>query len=173
MRLVFATLLAIGLHAATYGQVVEKKPEASGQERTTNYDDIFGPVYVPKKATVPQPRANPKEPSFSGNDLAEDAKGYDAAHSPGFGVDTANWREAYEKSDRFTRYVLGVLDGVYYAGWRWGRTDLPFETPGGVTHGQIYSVVSKYLREHPEQLHRWKEDLVIEAMAEAFPPKTK
>jgi hypothetical protein len=131
MRLVFATLLAIGLHAATYGQVVEKKPEASGQERTTNYDDIFGPVYVPKKATVPQPRANPKEPSFSGNDLAEDAKGYDAAHSPGFGVDTANWREAYEKSDRFTRYVLGVLDGVYYAGWRWGRTDLPFETPGG------------------------------------------
>jgi hypothetical protein len=167
MRLVLATLLAIGLHVAAHGQGAEKKPEGNGQERTKTFEEIFGP-----SSFEPKPRPNPTDRDSTGNGLADYAKGYEASRSPDFDtkLGTESHSDAIRRAGQFQLYVNGVVDGVYYMSWRWAGF-LPFDIPSGVTNGQIYSIVAKYLREHPEQLHRRKEDLVIEALVEAFPRK--
>ncbi len=45
--------------------------------------------------------------------------------------------------------------------------------PENVTNGQVSDVVIKYLRDHPEERHILAAILVVKAMAEAFPCKSK
>ena len=41
--------------------------------------------------------------------------------------------------------------------------------PKGVTYGQDYLIVVKYIHNHPEQMHKQTSVLVLEALQEAFP----
>jgi hypothetical protein len=159
MRLVLATLLAIGLHAAAHGQ------SEAGREAPP----------TPNRASVP-----PSALDHTGHGLAADAKLYEESHSPGFKSNT-NLKfveDTLHGSIRFMCYVDGVKHGYLHAQdlFTSGHPDFKFPQlnfPAGVTNGQQQAVVAKYLREHPETLHLPAFTLVIEALAEAFPPKTK
>lgn len=43
--------------------------------------------------------------------------------------------------------------------------------PAGGTHGETQAVVMKYLQDHPEYLHRPALDIVVSALASAYPCK--
>jgi len=76
--------------------------------------------------------------------------------------------EAYESGRSFNLdafgfclgYVSGAFDGLGVAG---------VCTPNKVSNGQMVRVVLKYLREHPEELHRDKLLLVSAAYLKAWP----
>lgn len=69
-------------------------------------------------------------------------------------------------------YCMGLAQGI-----RWGVTLQSlfdgqvglFCTPEEVTTEQLRDVVSKYLNDHPEELHFRAEPLVVSALAKAFP----
>lgn len=68
-------------------------------------------------------------------------------------------------------YVVGVfesLDGIPIVGI--GQL---WKEPEGATIGQICSIVSKYISNHPERWNKNASNLVIDALAEAFPLKRK
>jgi len=58
-------------------------------------------------------------------------------------------------------YVVGVMSVMEYI----NVLCLPVES----THAQATLVVQKYLSDHPEKLHLNAEELVIDALQEAFP----
>jgi len=60
----------------------------------------------------------------------------------------------------FTGYVEGVIDAAE------GRS-ICF--PTGVVKGQLHSMASKYLREHPEEWNKSGDELVIRALLPTFP----
>jgi hypothetical protein len=45
--------------------------------------------------------------------------------------------------------------------------------PKGVTYGQDYLIVVKYIHNHPEEMHKQTSVLVLEALREAFPCPAK
>jgi hypothetical protein len=56
-------------------------------------------------------------------------------------------------------YVVGVIEGNV----------LKVCIPDRVTLGQLAQVVKKYMEGHPERLHRWADEIVLEAVAAAWP----
>jgi Rap1a immunity proteins len=101
---------------------------------------------------------------WSGNDLVVMMREYQKimADDP-----TANAPAARN----FIGYVVGVfesLDGIPIVGigQLWKETE-------GVTIGQICSIVSKYLSNHPEKWNNTASGLVVDALSEAFPLKRK
>jgi len=72
---------------------------------------------------------------------------------------------------------LGYIEGVHDAGSlidkatdkRQWDSDWTACVPKGVTAGQLWEVVKKWLREHPADWHYTADSLVANALAEAFP----
>jgi hypothetical protein len=60
--------------------------------------------------------------------------------------------------------ALGYITGVFDLG-----SQIFFQPPGGIVQGQLRQVVIKYLKDHPESLHRPAADLVMEAFQSAWP----
>ena len=95
----------------------------------------------------------------SGNDLLTWWKAYqrfknaDSIHRP-----TSN---TYYQAGMFDGFVLGALNALR-------QHDIDF--PSSVTYGQIYSIVGKYLEDHPEELHLNAFKLVRSALS-VFPPQ--
>lgn len=58
-------------------------------------------------------------------------------------------------------YVVGVMSVMEYMN--------VLCRPAGSTHAQAALVVQKYLSEHPEKLHLTADELVLDALQEAFP----
>jgi hypothetical protein len=65
-----------------------------------------------------------------------------------------------------TAYILGARDGVVFA---WGVGGTPWCFPDGVTNEQTMLVVQKYLRDYPEELHKFAVILTVDALVDAFP----
>jgi Rap1a immunity proteins len=55
----------------------------------------------------------------------------------------------------------------------WNNCDIDFCIPGSATKEQTIDIVSKFLKDHPEQLHENAVDLIMEAMKQAFPCKKR
>jgi len=62
----------------------------------------------------------------------------------------------------FMMYITGVIESPY-------NTRSDFLLPPGVTRNQIYAVVSKYIKEHPEMSGEGAAMLVMKAIIHAFP----
>ena len=70
-------------------------------------------------------------------------------------------------------YNAGKFDG-FIGGIIEAYTFTSFCQPNGVTRGQQFAIVTKYLNDNPEKLHLPARDLIIEAINQAFPcPKDK
>jgi hypothetical protein len=87
------------------------------------------------------------------------------------------WK-AYQRMDTGQVQSGDQWNMGFYMGYVTGLIDVSFDVfniPSGVTGGQIFSVIGKYLDEHPERWHKSAGVLVIEALKEKFPrvPKTK
>lgn len=78
----------------------------------------------------------------------------DTALGGGSGADQVKIRE-------YSAYILGVCDA----------TDILYNLPAQATKGQVISVVSNYLKNHPEQWGESAVVLVVRALKEAFPLK--
>lgn len=61
-------------------------------------------------------------------------------------------------------YVLGVKDS--YNG-------IAFSVEKEVKPSQLFKVVEKYLKNHPEELHDSAIDLIVKALGKAFPEEAK
>lgn len=60
-------------------------------------------------------------------------------------------------------YVIGVYDSLdYFLGSK-------FCAPEHVRKGEIVDVVLKYLNDHPEQLHKSRIDVTVDALKASFP----
>lgn len=71
-------------------------------------------------------------------------------------------------------YLVGVSDGFEVMAGSLGQMDekgakLPFCKPKTFTVSQFQRVVTKYLKDHPEELHFGAAFLVFKALSEAFP----
>jgi Ssp1 endopeptidase immunity protein Rap1a len=93
----------------------------------------------------------------SGLQLKENADAYERMQNPNisFSADPG----AYAQAPLFIGYVNGVTDTAT------GHT-LCFSH--GVTGAQIYSIVSKYLRDHPQEWNQQADELVIRALRTTF-----
>jgi hypothetical protein len=93
------------------------------------------------------------------------------------GYDLKKLGDAYDRSEsgrtededdfdigRFVGYVVGISDA--YGG-------VLFCIPEGVKVGQLASIVTTYLKNHPEKWNQSASELVIDALATAFPCKEK
>lgn len=66
-------------------------------------------------------------------------------------------------------YISGVADGYNIGSIK----DYKVCLPKGVTLGEMALVVNKYFNEHPDYLHNPPEYLIIQALYDAFPCRTK
>ena len=73
-------------------------------------------------------------------------------------------KEAYFGSGFCYGYMMGVANILTWASER-NRICIP----DGVTSGQAVSIVKKYLKENPEELHYTAQSLVAFALIKAFP----
>jgi len=64
-------------------------------------------------------------------------------------------------------YVSGLLDGLAVMGWKGGSTRVCIPQ-SGIDNEQAIRIVVKYLREHPEGLHRSARSLAVAAIGGAF-----
>ena len=89
------------------------------------------------------------------------------------GNDLAKWMVEYEKSNNDNTKDI-YLEGIY-SGYLMGIADttnsISWCTPYNVKTGQLFKIVSKYLHNNPEKLHLYADDLVKQALKEAFPCK--
>jgi hypothetical protein len=127
---------------------------------------------TPSSVTASSVTASNEQPANTGNSLLSDAVGYESTRLPDFKLKygTPFADDAIHKMARFTRYVDGALQG-YEVACLTSNVGMRYDCPSGVTMGQVYAVVAKYLKEHPEKLHQPSAMLVIDALAESFPPK--
>ena len=93
---------------------------------------------------------------FTGNDLAAAMPEWDKM----YGKDT---RADLVKAFYFGAYILGVADA----------TESQYSIPTAAKQGEIIAVVSKYLKNHRGQWSDPAAPLVIKALGEAFPKKSK
>ena len=91
---------------------------------------------------------------YSGNDLVALMREMDRANAGGSEV-------SFVKAREYGAYIVGVFDAVEF------RLDVP----DNVTKGQVIAIVSKYLKNHPEEWSYSGVSLVIKALTEAFPSK--
>lgn len=72
-------------------------------------------------------------------------------------------------------FCLGLMQGIRHTNRAYGVVSktLFCEPEHGVTNGQAARVVTKYLQEHPEQLHESDSGLAMFALMEAFPCNNK
>lgn len=95
---------------------------------------------------------------WSGNDLVERMREWDKEEAGVKGV-------SYADAGIYVGYVAGVFDAL--GGIMWKSQD-------NVTIGQTCSIVSKYLKNHPEMWNKPAVNLIVDALKEAFPlPKKK
>jgi hypothetical protein len=67
-------------------------------------------------------------------------------------------------------YIAAVVDTTKT--WTvWLEMDSPICIPGAVTPGQLKEIFLKRTKDHPEKLHLRASDVVLRAVAEAFPCK--
>ncbi|MHB8881861.1 MAG: Rap1a/Tai family immunity protein [Thermodesulfovibrionales bacterium] len=75
-----------------------------------------------------------------------------------------NTKEAnLEKTAEYIGYIMGVYDA----------TNFLYDIPSGVNKGQILAIVSKYLKDHPQEWNDWASNLVIKAFSDSFSLKKK
>jgi len=67
-------------------------------------------------------------------------------------------------------YVMGITD-AHGTFTDWGEMSPLWCTPDNMSTGQMVRVVTKYLQEHPEDLHLQAASLVSIALRKAFPCK--
>jgi hypothetical protein len=67
----------------------------------------------------------------------------------------------YFDSGMFIGYVTGVMDATHWM----------HSIPTGVMAGQLYAIVSKFLKEHPERWSEPGDSIVIDALKKAFPKR--
>jgi len=94
---------------------------------------------------------------LSGNDLVEPMREYDRF------VDSRSEADATAGAIAFLWYVKGVCEGVVWL------ENVP--EGSGTTGRQAVTIVSKYLKDHPEKWGEPAVSLVIEALKETFPLK--
>ena len=113
-------------------------------------------------------------------------------HTPSFAINGEALKNFCNARDNFSclTFVAGTLDGLKYgsgAGLRIGNKALADEfvrdkidfrilygfcSPReGISNGQMRAIVTKYLNDHPEELHRSGGFLVMQAVVKAFPCK--
>jgi len=86
-----------------------------------------------------------------------------------------NLLEHCETDDSFCfGFVTGAAIGIHVGSGMYGMKirDVVWCVPegaDGISASQHVAVVQKYLRDHPEKLHRPAEELVAEALNQAFP----
>jgi hypothetical protein len=95
--------------------------------------------------------------AYSGNELVEAMRGSDRVNANASGIDYTD----YVLSGEFRAYIHGVCDATRYT----------YNIPDSVTLGQLVAVVSKYLKNHPEEWNDPAVVLVIKALKETFPLK--
>lgn len=66
------------------------------------------------------------------------------------------------QSGLYDGYITGIADLSMYILWC---------PPDGITGGQIQKIVAKYLKSHPEMLHKNADSLVINGLKKPFPCK--
>jgi hypothetical protein len=74
------------------------------------------------------------------------------------------------KKDDDLGYRSGAYDG-YVSGVADLSVDVLWCPPKSITGGQIKKIVAKYLKAHPEMLHKNADSLVINALKKPFPCK--
>ncbi len=95
----------------------------------------------------------------SGLELKTLADAYERMQARGPNISFTSDPEAFAQAPLFMGYVDGVTDTAN------GRS-LCF--PSSATGAQIYSIVSKYLRDHPEQWNQRADELVIRSLRATF-----
>lgn len=84
------------------------------------------------------------------------------------------WMPEWEKVQRSDPSTNWMSDGLY-VGYVTGVFDatsgILFDPPRKVTGLQVYSIVTKYLKENPEKWNQPASDLVLEALRKAFPKR--
>ena len=65
------------------------------------------------------------------------------------------------RAGEFAGYCMGVVDA----------TIDQYDIPSGVGQVQIESIISRYLKAHPEEWHLCGADLVIKAIKQAYPKR--
>ncbi len=93
---------------------------------------------------------------FTGNDLIPLMREDDKVNISGDGI-----RVDFVKQRQYVAYVLGVCDA----------TNFVYNLPARASVGQIAAVVSKYLKNHPDEWSEPAAVLVVKALSEAFPLK--
>lgn len=91
---------------------------------------------------------------IDGNKLVADLREFEKAEKKD---PTANYQQVY--------FFIGYVTGVYDA------SDDFYFYPAKPTTDQICSIVSKYLKDHPDKLNGPADLLIIEALRRAFPKK--
>jgi hypothetical protein len=100
------------------------------------------------------------EPISDGNTLKQNCAYAEKAEEP-------NGNAGYQ-AFACVAYISGVIDGYQEA-----EPKYPLCYPAQVTVGQMADVVMKFLRDHPEELHKPAGFLVLRAIGVAFPCKNK
>jgi Rap1a immunity proteins len=67
-------------------------------------------------------------------------------------------------------YVLGVVDGIQTVSSSFSDRICD---PGHVTADQLYRIAVKYMRDHPQETHKFTAMLIFEASAGVFPCPAK
>ena len=100
--------------------------------------------------------------AYNGNDLKMDCRHAEQVINEG----TISGELAATEYTYCQAYIVGAWHGILVG----SGEDAGFCTPkGGITRGQIVLTITKYLRDHPEQLHFLAADLVGAAMIKGFP----
>ena len=94
----------------------------------------------------------------TGNDLAKAWHSFNKFRAE----DTATATTVLEAGE-FIGFIRGAVQMASYNNF--------FDIPERVTHGQVFSIVGKYIDDHPEKLHFPAISMVVLALNEAFPPK--
>jgi hypothetical protein len=102
-----------------------------------------------------------------GNDLLELAKSWEKT--------TENPEKANSvtlmKSSIYVGYVNGILEFIMLMN---SRSESNFiNIPSQSSYHQMYKIINKYLRDHPEKLHKRSILLVVMSLQKAFPPQSK
>jgi Rap1a immunity proteins len=100
--------------------------------------------------------------AVTGSELKAEAVAYERSLEPDFDY-TSEGNVAFG-SPAFIGYVSGVRDTL---------DGTAFCIPADVKSGRLDSMVSKYVREHPEELDKRGNELVVSALRPAFPCEKK
>lgn len=89
-----------------------------------------------------------------GNDLVIKMRENDRAQNGGKNID-------YSTANAYIYYISGVVDTMIDASF--------ICIPEGVNNGQIFAIVTKYIKNNPENWNKSASHLVIQPILDAFP----